>query len=133
MAGADELRAWSSANGVRSVVLPGAMSSAEKMEVLVAAGVAQVQQRAGLVRPEVIADAARVVAGDRAAFAGLSTGATQTFITPSTGASQLRVLPSGLISTGALGVAEQRIARDQFDLRSCAAVLVLGRAGWKGK
>src|SRR3546814_8289740 len=88
-----------------------------EVEVLVAAVVAQVQQGVGPVRPEVVADAARLVVGDRTR-AGDVVGWCDPDVEHAVDRRDpAQVLAVGAdLHVGALGIAEQRVARDQFDV-----------------
>src|SRR5690606_20292436 len=90
----------------------------ERIEVvvLVAAGVAHVQQGAGLVGPEVAADAAALVTGYGAGaveVVGRRDPDVEHAVDRGDPA-QVRAVGADLY-VGALGVAEQRLARDQVD------------------
>ena len=89
----------------------------EQVEVLVAAGVAQVQQHVGAVGPEVRTDAPRGVARDRPRRGGF-VGRGHPDVEDAVQRGQpgqvaaVRAEPDG----GALGVAEQRVAGDEVDV-----------------
>ena len=110
-----------------------------QMEVLVAAAVAQVQQGVGAVGPEVVADAARLVVGNRAC-GGQVVGRRDPHVHHSfQRRDPAQVLAVGTdLHPGTFGIAEQGIARDQFHLCGCgrcvgggsaAIVLLLAAAG----
>ena len=102
-----------------------------QMEVLVAAAVAQVQQRVGLVGPEVAADAARLVLGDGPGLRRVVGRGDPDVEHAIDGGDPAEVLAVGAdLHVGAFGVAEQRVARDQFGTGDAVGG---GRRGLRGE
>src|SRR3546814_577157 len=96
--------------------------------------VAQVQKGVWLVRPEILADAAGVVVGDRARIGDVAGRCDPDVEHAVDRRDPAQVLAVGTdLHVGALGIAEQRVARDQFDVfdgsrRGCGSGLG-GRRG----
>src|SRR5690606_19986973 len=87
------------------------------VEVLVAAAVAHVQQGVGAVGPEIAADAAGIVVGDRAGLVDIvGRGHPDVEHALDRGDPAQPAAVRADLHVGALGVAEQRLARDQVDL-----------------
>lgn len=88
---------------------------AVQMEVLVAAAVAQVKQRAGLVRPEELADATQLVVGDDACFGRVLGRCHPHVHHPVHCGGPAQVLAVGADAhAAAIGIAEQRFAGNEF-------------------
>ena len=115
-----------------------------QVEVLVAAVVAQVQQGVGAVGPEVVADAAGLVVGDRAAGGWIAGGRDPDVHHAIDRRDPAQVLAVRAdLHARAFGIAEQRIARDQFHFLGCLGrggcrrggdrVVLLAAAGGQGK
>ena len=105
----------------------------EQVEVLVAAGVAHVQQGVRVVAPEVLTDAARLVGGHRARLAGVICRCDPDIHHPVDRGDPAQVFAVRAdLHVAALGIAEQGVARDQFDVidrsRCCG-----GRGGLGGR
>jgi len=116
----------------------------EQVEVLVAAGVTQVQQGVGTVAPEVLADATGLVRGDRARLAQVVGRGDPDVEHAVDRGDPAQVAAVGAdLHVGTLGVAEQGVARDQPGRRGgrtaggrCGRGVVAGRravAGGKGQ